>query len=275
MKWFYIDESVTDGDRRQGPHSTEEMREFVLNGKITAQTQVWHYGMESWQTWNAQQEAKETIKDKNNEEAKILIQQTLEALIKEKESTQKIKVATFAGFWIRSLAYLIDFSILMILTSVIFWLLSNTGVLDADAVNAFFSQDAENIAALTNPDFLMQLTEIRGMEFFILICSVVQFAYFVLFTTFYSATPGKLVLKLKIIRANGQKLGFSGAVIRYFCSMLSSAISVSLYGIAYVIAIVDPEKRTLHDWLAKTRVIHTEKSILFQKSNATKTKQKT
>jgi hypothetical protein len=33
MKWYFIDESITDGERRQGPYSIDEIHEFVNQGK--------------------------------------------------------------------------------------------------------------------------------------------------------------------------------------------------------------------------------------------------
>ena len=47
MKWFYIDESITEGDRRQGPFSIDEIRNLAKEGKITSSTLVWHSGEES------------------------------------------------------------------------------------------------------------------------------------------------------------------------------------------------------------------------------------
>ena len=40
MKWYFIDESITDGERRQGPYSIDEIHEFVNQGKISDNTDL-------------------------------------------------------------------------------------------------------------------------------------------------------------------------------------------------------------------------------------------
>ena len=40
MKWFYIDESITSGDRRVGPVETDELKTLKADGKIKDTTLV-------------------------------------------------------------------------------------------------------------------------------------------------------------------------------------------------------------------------------------------
>lgn len=248
MNWFYIDESITEGDRRQGPFTTEEILEKSRSGEIKAETLVWHSGMEAWAAWGEQAESK------RSEEADALIQKTLEALIREKERAQAEQKRHYAGFWIRALAYIIDSVFIGILAMVLVFALSSLGLLDFEAANKLI--EAGNI--FTDPERINQLMEVRGMDLVITASTILQFLYFVLFTWRYAATPGKRLLKIKVIGARGERLGLSGSVIRYLCSVLSSFSFIYFYGLAYVIAAVDPEKRTFHDWLARTRVIYSE-----------------
>ena len=107
MKWFFIDESITDGERRQGPFSIDEIHEFVKIGKIVDETQVWRSGEENWKPWKefAQQEAMERAKlDSDRDE---LLQNTIKALEEAIES-DKLKIRRFAGFFTRAFAYLVD-----------------------------------------------------------------------------------------------------------------------------------------------------------------------
>ena len=60
MKWYFIDESITDGERRQGPYSIDEIHEFVNQGKISDNTLVWHSGESDWKTWK---EASQALKE--------------------------------------------------------------------------------------------------------------------------------------------------------------------------------------------------------------------
>ena len=67
----------------------------------------------------------------------------------------------------------------------------------------------------------------------------------------YGATPGKMALKLKIIRAEGDPVGYALAAGRYLAFLLSSFT----VGIGFLMAAFDEEKRTLHDRVCDTRVV--------------------
>jgi uncharacterized RDD family membrane protein YckC len=72
-----------------------------------------------------------------------------------------------------------------------------------------------------------------------------------LFISRLGATPGKLVLGLRVVRPDGGKVSLGRAIGRYFAKMLSAII----LGIGYIMAAFDKEKRGLHDIIADTRVI--------------------
>ena len=72
----------------------------------------------------------------------------------------------------------------------------------------------------------------------------------------YGATFGKMLLKIKVVTADGGKVSYGRATGRYFAKMLSGII----LGIGYFMAIWDEEKRALHDRICKTRVIMDEHS---------------
>jgi|SRR5579875_423413 len=65
------------------------------------------------------------------------------------------------------------------------------------------------------------------------------------------ATPGKMVMGMKVVTATGARLSVGRAVARYFASVLSG---LTLF-IGYLIAAFDVQKRTLHDHICSTRVI--------------------
>ena len=66
-------------------------------------------------------------------------------------------------------------------------------------------------------------------------------------------TPGKMILGLKIVNADGsEKISFGKAVGRHFAKWVSSII----FSIGYMMAGWDDEKRSLHDRMCSTRVIY-------------------
>lgn len=246
MKWFYIDESITSGDRRVGPVETDELKALKADGKIKDTTLVWHRDMKEWAPWST---AFPTF-ESSQKQADDLLQDTLATLIREKTLEQK----AFAGFWIRSCAFLIDVFLLSLVGSGVSLLLNALGIMDMQTLSGLVDAYYKNPTAT---DTSMAILHARGMYVFIAVMFLVQSLYSIFFHARYSGTVGKMLLHLRVEKADGSHLGFKGAVIRYAFSLISEA-SLFFYGIGYLIAAVDPQKRALHDFFAKTRVVHSD-----------------
>jgi uncharacterized RDD family membrane protein YckC len=67
------------------------------------------------------------------------------------------------------------------------------------------------------------------------------------------ATPGKYLLKIKIVSIDGSLLTFKQAFIRY---VLTFASSVSIF-IGYLFYFFTEKKQTFHDFIARTVVVET------------------
>lgn len=84
---------------------------------------------------------------------------------------------------------------------------------------------------------------------------IVQFMFQVAYSTWFLekfwATPGKMVVGLKVVTSKGEEISAMRAFGRSFAEFLSGCI---LY-IGYLMAAFDDEQRTLHDRIAGTRVI--------------------
>jgi uncharacterized RDD family membrane protein YckC len=133
----------------------------------------------------------------------------------------------YAGFWIRFVAVLIDGIALFLVNSVISFMLFGTMI-------------------STRPD--MSRLAVSEAVSITLGC-----AYYVFFWTRFGATPGKMVLKLKVVTAQGGPLSVGRALGRYFAYILSAFTLC----IGYIIAGFDSQKRALHDHICGTRVIKT------------------
>ena len=71
----------------------------------------------------------------------------------------------------------------------------------------------------------------------------------------YGATPGKMVLNLKVVTVDGGGLSWGRAIGRHFAARyLSTYITLC---IGCIMAGFDSEKRALHDHIVGTRVIRT------------------
>jgi uncharacterized RDD family membrane protein YckC len=84
---------------------------------------------------------------------------------------------------------------------------------------------------------------------------VVGFGYQMYFIGSSGQTPGKKAVGVKVVKPDGGSVSYGNALGRAAAEMLSGCI----LGIGYLMAFWDPEKRTLHDRLAGTRVIKVRK----------------
>ena len=80
---------------------------------------------------------------------------------------------------------------------------------------------------------------------------LIAVSYTVFFIGKFGATPGKMVLGLKVVRSDGGRVTYLRAFARYFAEFLSAITLL----IGYIIAAFDSEKRALHDHICDTRVI--------------------
>jgi uncharacterized RDD family membrane protein YckC len=80
--------------------------------------------------------------------------------------------------------------------------------------------------------------------------------YEIIFIGKYGATPGKMAMKIKVVRPDGGRISYARSTGRYFAKILSGMI---LY-IGYLMAFWDDEKCALHDRICQTRVVKVDPS---------------
>jgi len=132
-----------------------------------------------------------------------------------------------ASFAKRLAACLIDVVILYTLTQIILF------------VTFFFAP----------PDILRQL--ILAVPWILLLQSL----YFILFWAFANgATPGMMLLKIRIVQTNGSKILFGQSVIRYIGFILSTLP----FFIGFIWIFFDEKNQGWHDKIAKTIVVSDE-----------------
>ena len=246
MSWFFIDESITDGERRQGPFSLDEIREFVGEGKITSKTLVWRSGMSAWIPWEECEESKEPGLAELEASRDELIKNTVEALLREQANTRH-----YAGFFVRFFAFLIDNCILCLVGGVILLIMTLAGLMDAAAVEEAL---VNYIGNPSSNEALDKVIDSPGLSTFFSIYGAIQAIYFIVFQAIFSATPGKMFWHIHIETAEGMPLGWLSSTARYLCSLLSQ-VTLLFYGIGYLIVLIDPKRRALHDWIARTFVV--------------------
>lgn len=135
-----------------------------------------------------------------------------------------------AGFWIRVVASLIDscllFAVQFVLSLMIGLIVGLLG-----------------IAAEGDP----------GVNLVIWMFGVsLSICYAVFFTGYCGQTPGKMALRIKVIRIDGSSITYGRAALREIPGKFISGI---LLGIGYLMVAFDSQKQGLHDKIADTYVI--------------------
>lgn len=82
---------------------------------------------------------------------------------------------------------------------------------------------------------------------------LIEMVYNVFFNGQFGATLGKLAVGARIVNADGSRIGFGKALLRFLARMVSWPLTL---GIGYLFILVREDKRGLHDLLAGTKVIY-------------------
>jgi uncharacterized RDD family membrane protein YckC len=148
-----------------------------------------------------------------------------------REGVASAATFTYAGFWIRFIAALLDWVILFVAGMVV----------QLPFARMLQSRDvAETLMAL---------------GFVYLIDLAIGATYETVFVSRFGATPGKMALDLKVVRPDGGPVSVGRAAGRYFAKIVSGIVLM----IGYIMAGFDPEKRALHDMMCDTRVVKVSK----------------
>jgi len=141
---------------------------------------------------------------------------------------------TYAGFWLRAVAYVVDTVILSLA-------LALAGSFDPSAFIVF--PDANAASRLALP----QLTPLA-----IALTIPILWLYYAYFeASSWQATPGKRALKLYVTDLNGRPITFARATIRHFSKMISGLTLL----VGYFIAGFTERKQALHDIISGCLVL--------------------
>jgi len=260
MQWYYVLNGA-----RLGPITQEQFDQLVQSGAITPETLIWRAGMTTWLPLSQvlAQPALASAPDADSAICAVsgrvcpkrdMLEyngQWISAEHKD-EFFQRLREGVpqqgemrYAGFWIRFLAKIIDgfcMGALMIIPVIIFMFVFTSAFTPSidPATHRVMRESAPNIAAI----LLLELA-------FIAVLLVITLAYEIFFIRKYDATPGKMAIGLKVVRANGDKLSIGRIIGRHFAEMLSQ----HTFYIGYMLAGWTSQKCALHDLMCDTRVI--------------------
>ena len=135
----------------------------------------------------------------------------------------------FAGFWIRFGAFIVDYVVTYVVTFAIGF--------------AYGSYLARNGAVLLTEEDVLFLTAISYLII------ILYHTFFI--SSEYQATPGKILLGIKVVDYDGQRV----SVAKAFGRTLSYFLSGIIIGIGFFMIGFTDKKQGLHDYLAGTYAV--------------------
>ncbi len=241
-KWYYV-----GGEERIGPLEQPSFDNLVSQGTISPETLVWREGMAEWKPYSETSQAPSAEQMAGDHVActecgGVFPKEEVIAfrgsyvcaackpvfIAKITQGVASSAELNYAGFWTRFVAKILDGWIVWIPINILCYSLFEIEVVYAP--------------------------EMAPAEAFFTLFSfyLVGISYTWLLTWKFGGTPGKLILGLRVVTANGEPIDLWRALGRVFAEYLNFFTLL----IGYIIAAFDSEKRALHDHICGTRVIH-------------------
>lgn len=102
------------------------------------------------------------------------------------------------------------------------------------------------------PAALATLALLAGASFWLGI--LLNGIYFIGFVGACGQTPAKMLLGMRVVRRDGACVGYGRALLRW----IGYGLMFGTLGLGWIVAVLNVERRGLHDWVAGTRVIRLE-----------------
>ena len=143
-----------------------------------------------------------------------------------------------AGFWIRLVAYVLDYALVFGLVFVLLVIVFVFAEVSPDSSLAEYTSSYDDEDAP-----IIDWLDVGGY--------IVGLLYFAIGITAWSTTAGKRIFGLYVMRSDGSRVGFGRASARYLCYFVSAL----LLGIGFLMIAFSKDKRGLHDLICDTMVI--------------------
>ncbi|HWD21328.1 MAG TPA: RDD family protein [Verrucomicrobiae bacterium] len=207
-----------------GPASLLELRDWIRDGRVAGTTQVWRSDLLKWSPANWYQE----------------LQADLSRLY-----SVSPEAARPAGFWMRLAAHLLDRALLLPLFLAVWFPI-------ADA-NNWIRLPPEVPSTITDETRVKYTNELSAwMDHAALVYLPIFMIYEVLLNGAFGATVGKMAIGARIRAADGARLSYSRAMLRWWAERVSEFLMFT----GFLLIALRADKRGLHDILAGTKVVY-------------------
>lgn len=245
MNWYYADQGL-----QLGPIAQDEFDLLVQAGKIGPDTLVWHDGLKDWEPYR-----RVTAEQANLPKARVTCTQCLRDVSEEEAIRyrdawvcasckpiffQKVREGQsvtggfeYIGFWTRAGAKLVDGLIVGVAIMIVF-----VPYMILSFKRAFNGGNPDDFRSL----YMVMYPVVYGLNI----------GYGTFFLGKYGATPGKMLLGIRVITSDGGSLTYTKALVRSLADLLSKFICY----IGYLMVAFDKEEhKALHDMICDTRVV--------------------
>jgi len=155
----------------------------------------------------------------------------------------------FAGFGARFLGYILDLILLRTVATALHWAAGSSGAVMTPGFDLDpFAMDAGTMGQLSDAFGAVMDSWLRQVS----AETMVAWAYFILFTTAFGQTPGKMALGIKVVDGDGEIPGVGRVILRETIGRMLSSIFLAL---GYFWMLFDGRSQTWHDKIASTYVV--------------------
>jgi uncharacterized RDD family membrane protein YckC len=224
---------------RHGPYQEDQVRQWLRSGELSRDDLGWYDGLADWQPLSV------LFADEMGSTVPPAFSTTTTAT-----AAQPYGLAyavSYAGFWKRLLAYIID--------AIVLWIPSVAiqKMMGGDVADEAMKQ--AQLASPSDPQVLLTAMNhyYAAMSPAMLVLTVITWLYFAICESSpWQATPGKLALGIRVTDLQGNRISLPHALGRYAGKFLSAFILL----IGFLMAAFTERKQALHDLIANTLVVN-------------------
>jgi uncharacterized RDD family membrane protein YckC len=222
-----------DGERH-GPYKEVDVRQWLRSGQVSPDDLGWYEGLADWQPLSS------LFPDELRSAPESLVPPLPQA------AAATVARVDYASFWQRFGAWVIDLAVLMVPSTVAFYLLGGWEAYEHMRVQLLANTDVST--AIRDYADATQNANVA--------ITVIGFLYYTLFEgSRWQATPGKLALRLRVTDLEGHGLSLGRAALRNAVRLLNIITGLIPF-VCYLAVAWTERKQGLHDLLARALVVN-------------------